>query len=108
VIVHLGDRDPIVVAEDVVVGHRAVLHGCHIEAACLIGIQSTILDGARIGEGSVVGAGALVTAGTEIPPHSLVLGTPGKVVRTLSDDDLEFHRRLAAKYVRLAHNHRHG
>jgi carbonic anhydrase/acetyltransferase-like protein (isoleucine patch superfamily) len=108
VVVHLGDRDPTVVGEDVVVGHRAVLHGCHIESDCLIGIQSTILDGARIGTGSVVGAGALVTAGSEIPPRSLVLGTPGKVVRTLSPSDAEFHRELAAKYVRLAHNHRRG
>ncbi len=107
-VVHVGDRDATLIAEDVVVGHRAVVHGCTIGAGCLIGIQSTILDGAWIGEGSVVGAGAVVTAGTRIPPHSLVLGVPGKVVKTLSSDDQAFHRRLAAKYTRLAHNYRVG
>ena len=108
VVVHLGDRDPVLVDEDVVVGHRAVLHGCIIGAGCLIGIQSTILDGVKIGEGSVIGSGALVTAGTEIPPRSLVLGMPGKVVKTLRGEDEAFHRKLAGKYVRLAHNYRVG
>ena len=107
-VVHLGDHDPTLVGEDVVVGHRAVLHGCTIEDACLIGIQSTVLDGARVGGGSVVGAGALVPAGREIPPRSLVLGVPGQVVKTLDGAAGDFHRALAAKYVRLHHNHRTG
>lgn len=107
-VVHLGDRDPTIVGEDVVVGHRAVLHGCHVQDRCLIGIQSTILDGAVIGEGSIVAAGALVTAGTVIPARSLVLGTPGKVVRQLGEDAPEFHAQLAAKYTRLTHNYRVG
>ncbi len=105
---HLGDDDPTIIGEDVVIGHRAVVHGCTIEDGCLIGIQATILDGAVIGRGSVVGAGAVVTAGVKIPPRSLVLGTPAKVVRTLGDDVEDFHRRLAAKYTRLQHNHRVG
>src|SRR5690606_9748189 len=107
-VVHVGDADAAVIGEDVVVGHRAVVHGCRVEDAVLVGIQATILDGAVIGEGSVVGAGALVTAGTQIPPRSLVLGTPGRVVKTLSDDAAAFHRALAAKYTRLAHNYRVG
>lgn len=107
-VVHLGDRDPTVVGEDVVVGHRAVLHGCTVEDGCLIGIQATVLDGAHIGRGSIVGAGAVVTAGTRIPPFSLVLGTPGKVVKTLDPEAMDFHRALAAKYTRLHHNHRFG
>ena len=107
-VVHLGDRDPTLVGADVVVGHRAVLHGCTIGDACLIGIQATLLDGVVIGEGSVVGAGALVTAGTVVPPHSLVLGAPAKVVKTLDVAAAEFHRSLAAKYVRLQRNHRRG
>jgi carbonic anhydrase/acetyltransferase-like protein (isoleucine patch superfamily) len=107
-IVHLGDRDPTIVEDDVVVGHRAILHGCHVESACLIGIQATILDGVRIGRGSIIGACALVTAGTEIPPHSLVLGVPGKVVKTLAPEDEQMHRKLAAKYTRLSHNYRVG
>ncbi len=108
VVVHLGDGDPTFVAEEVVVGHRAVLHGCRVGGGTLVGIAAVILDGARIGEGCVIGAGALVTAGTEIPPHSLVLGAPAKVVRPLTAADETFHRALAAKYVRLAHNHRVG
>jgi carbonic anhydrase/acetyltransferase-like protein (isoleucine patch superfamily) len=107
-VVHLGDDDPTVLEQDVVVGHRAVIHGCHIERGCLIGIQSTILDGARIGHGSIIGSCALVTAGTVIPPHSLVLGVPGKVVKTLSEDDEAFHTALAGKYTRLSHNYRVG
>ena len=107
-IVHVGDRDPTIVAEEVVVGHRAVLHGCKVGGGTLVGIGATLLDGVKVGEGSVIGAGALVTAGTEIPAHSLVLGAPAKVVRTLTAADETFHRALANKYVRLAHNHRVG
>jgi carbonic anhydrase/acetyltransferase-like protein (isoleucine patch superfamily) len=88
-----------------VVGHRAVAHACRVEDACLIGMQSTILDGAVIGAGSVVGAGAVVTPGKIIPPRSLVLGTPGKVVRQLTAEDEAFHRALAGKYVRLKENY---
>lgn len=107
-VVHLGDDDPTIVGEEVVVGHRAVIHGCTIGGGTLVGIQATILDGVKIGEGCVIGAGALIPAGREIPPHSLVLGTPGKIVRTLTAADEEFHRRLAGKYTRLAHNYRVG
>lgn len=107
-VVHLGDDDPTFIAEDVVVGHRAVIHGCRIGGGTLVGIGATILDGAVIGEGSIVGAGAVVTAGTQVPAHSLVLGTPGRVVRTLTAADEAFHRDLAGKYTRLAHNYRFG
>lgn len=107
-VVHVGDADPAIIGADVVVGHRAVLHGCCVQDAVLVGIQATVLDGAVVGEGSVIGAGALVTAGTRIPPRSLVLGVPGRVVKTLSDTDAAFHRKLAAKYTRLAHNYRRG
>lgn len=107
-VVHLGDRDPTVVGADVVVGHRAVLHGCTIEDGCLIGIQATVLDGAVIGHGSIVGAGAVVPAGLVVPPRSLVLGLPAKVVKPLDEQAEAFHRELAAKYVRLHHNHRVG
>jgi len=107
-VVHLGDDDPTIVGEEVVVGHRAVIHGCTIGGGTLVGIQATILDGVKIGEGCVIGAGALIPAGREIPPHSLVLGAPGKVIRTLTAADEDFHRRLAGKYTRLAHNYRVG
>ncbi len=107
-VVHLGDRDPTFVAEEVVIGHRAVIHGCTIGGGSLIGISACILDGAKIGEGCVIGAGSLVTAGAEIPARSLVLGVPGKVVRRLDAEAEAFHRALAGKYTRLAHNHRVG
>jgi len=107
-VVHVGDRDATLVAEEVVIGHRAVVHGCTIGGGTLVGIQSTILDGAVVGEGCIVGAGTLVVAGAVIPPHSLVLGVPGKVVRTLTAADEAFHRALAGKYTRLAYNHKHG
>lgn len=107
-VVHLGDVDPAFVAEEVVVGHRAVIHGCTIGAGTLVGISACILDGAKIGEGCVIGAGSLVTAGAEIPARSLVLGVPGKVVRKLDAEAEAFHRALAGKYTRLAHNHRVG
>jgi len=107
-VIHLGDRDPTVVEDDVVIGHRAVLHGCHVGAASLIGIGAIVLDGAEIGAGSLVAAGALVTAGTVVPPRSLVAGVPAKVLRPRSDADEAAQRALAAKYVRLATNHREG
>jgi carbonic anhydrase/acetyltransferase-like protein (isoleucine patch superfamily) len=107
-VVHVGDRDAAIIGADVVVGHRAVIHGCSIEDAVLVGIQATILDGSVIGHGSVIGAGAVVTAGTIIPPRSLVLGMPGKVQRALSEAEEALHRELAAKYARLAFNYRNG
>lgn len=107
-VVHLGDSDPTIIAEHVVVGHRAVLHGCTIERHCLIGMQATVLDGATVGEGSIVGAGAIVSAGAIIPPMSLVLGVPGKVVKTLPVEKADTNRMLAEKYSRLAYNYRRG
>ena len=105
-VVHVADDTPCEIGEGTVVGHRAMLHACRIEAGCLIGMQATILDEVVIGHGSVVGAGALVTQRTVIPPRSLVLGAPAKVVRKLGEEDEAFHRAVAAKYVRLKENYR--
>lgn len=107
-VVHVGDRDPALIGADVVVGHRALIHGCQVEDGVLVGMGAILLDGAVIGHGSVIAAGSLVTAGTRVPPRSLVLGVPGKVKKTLTEADEAFHRGLAAKYTRLAHNYRHG
>ena len=104
-VLHVGDNAPCIVGRDVVVGHRAMLHGCRIEDACLVGMQATVLDDVVVGQGSIVGAGALITQRTVIPPRSLVLGSPARVVRTLTEDDEQFHRALAAKYVRLKENY---
>lgn len=104
-VLHVGDDSPCQVGCDVVVGHRVMLHGCRVEDACLIGMQATVLDDCVIGEGSIVGAAALVTARTRVPPHSLVLGAPAKVVRTLPASAADEHRALAAKYVRVKENY---
>jgi carbonic anhydrase/acetyltransferase-like protein (isoleucine patch superfamily) len=105
-VLHVGDHSPCVIGQETVVGHRAMLHGCRVEDGCLIGMQATVLDDVVVGEGSLVGAAALITPGTMIPPRSLVLGAPAKVVRRLDDDAFAFHRALAGKYVRLKENYR--
>jgi carbonic anhydrase/acetyltransferase-like protein (isoleucine patch superfamily) len=104
-VMHVADGSPCIVGADVVVGHRVMLHACRVEDACLIGMQATVLDDCVIGEGSIVGAGAVVTQRTVIPPFSLVLGVPAKVVRTLSASTADEHRALAAKYVRTKENY---
>jgi gamma-carbonic anhydrase len=104
-VLHVADDGPCSIGAACVIGHRAMIHACRVEDACLIGMQATILDDAVIGAGSVVGAGALVTQRTVIPPRSLVLGVPGKVVKTLTADDEAFHRAHAGKYMRLKENY---
>jgi carbonic anhydrase/acetyltransferase-like protein (isoleucine patch superfamily) len=104
-IVHLADDYGVKVGRHVTIGHAAMIHACVIEDDCLIGMRATILDGAVIGAGSIVAAGALVTKGTVIPPRSLVVGMPGKVVRSLTDEEVESNRRLARKYIGVAAGH---
>ena len=105
-VVHVADDGPCEIGADCIIGHRAMIHACRIEDACLIGMQATILDNAVVGAGSVIGAGAVVTQRMVIPPRSLVLGMPAKVVKTLTADEETFHRAHAAKYVRLKENYR--
>jgi gamma-carbonic anhydrase len=95
------ETHPCVLGEDVTVGHSAVVHGCTVEDGCLIGMGAVVLDGAVIGAGSTVGAGALVTGGTQVPPRSLVLGAPARVVRGLTDEEVAANLANAAHYVRL-------
>jgi carbonic anhydrase/acetyltransferase-like protein (isoleucine patch superfamily) len=95
----MSDGFPTIIGNDVTIGHRVMLHGCIIEDACLIGMNSTILDGARIGKESIVGAGALVTGGKEFPPRSLILGSPAKVVRELSEEEVRELYASAKRYV---------
>jgi carbonic anhydrase/acetyltransferase-like protein (isoleucine patch superfamily) len=102
VLVHTSHgMNPATVGEDVTVGHRAIIHGCTIEDCCLIGMGATILDNAVIGEGSIVGAHTLVTKGTIIPPGSLVMGTPGKVIRPLNPEETQSLRASAKGYQDL-------
>jgi carbonic anhydrase/acetyltransferase-like protein (isoleucine patch superfamily) len=83
---HSDPDAPLAIGRGVTVGHKAILHGCTIGAGCLIGMGATILNHAVIGEGCIVGAGALVTEKKEFPPHSLIVGSPARVVRTLGPD----------------------
>lgn len=98
-VVHLADDYPCMIGNYVTVGHSAIVHACTVEDECLIGMGATVLDGAVIGAQSIVGANALVTQGTVIPPGSMVLGSPGKVVRTLHPEDRAALKKWAEKYV---------
>ena len=91
---------PMTIGKDVVVGHNVILHGCTIGDRCLIGIGAIVLTGARLGEECVVGAGAIVTEGKEFPPRSLILGAPGKAVRTLDDEAIKRFLTGAPHYVK--------
>jgi len=97
----MSDGNPTIIGNDVTVGHRVMLHGCTIEDACLIGMSATILDGAVIGKESIVGAGALVTKNKIFPPRSLIMGSPAKVVRELSDEEVEELYASASRYVKF-------
>lgn len=99
---HADPGFPCTIGADVTIGHAAVVHGATVEDEVLIGIRATVLNGARIGAGSLIGAAALVTEGAVIPPRSLVLGVPGKVVRQLTDGDIERIRRGSQHYVAAA------
>ncbi|HEY9774915.1 MAG TPA: gamma carbonic anhydrase family protein [Planktothrix sp.] len=101
-LLHVTNRNPLVVAERVTVGHGAILHGCRIEADCLVSMGAVVLDGAAVGAGSVIAAGAVVTPGTVIPPNSLVMGVPGKIVRNVTPDDCSKIERGWQNYLRYS------
>ncbi len=99
-IVHvMKDTHPTLIGDDVTIGHAAVVHGCTIEDRCLIGMGAILLNGVRVGTGSIIAAGTLVPEGTEIPPRSLVMGSPGKVRRTLGDESQAEIQMYADRYV---------
>lgn len=102
-VLHGDPGQPTLLEDYVTVGHRAVIHSAHVERGSLIGIGAIILNGARIGTGSIIGAGAVVTK--VIPPQSLVMGIPGRVIRTLSDEEVEGLIIHAQKYHQLALAH---
>ena len=106
--VHVDEGVPCTVGDEVGVGHRAILHGCTIEHNCLVGMGSILLNHVHVGTGSVIGAGAVVTEGMRIPPGSLVLGVPAKVVRPVDDALAARIRATVVHYVQLAKLHREG
>jgi carbonic anhydrase/acetyltransferase-like protein (isoleucine patch superfamily) len=101
--IHVSRDDyPTVVEDEVTVGHQVTLHGCHIERNSLIGIGAIVLDGARIGQHSLIGAGSLVTPNTIIPERSLVMGSPAKVKREMTNDEVADLEHFWKGYVELS------
>ncbi len=94
-----SEGNPTIIENDVTIGHRVMLHGCTIKKASLIGMSATILDGAVIGEESIVGAGSLVTKNKIFPPRSLIMGSPAKLIRKLTDEEVAELYRSAERYV---------
>ena len=106
--VHVDEGVPCTIGSDVGVGHRCILHGCTVEDECLIGMGSILLNGVRIGTGSVVAAGAVIPEGMLVPPRSLVMGVPGRIVRPV---DASLTERIAttwAHYVEQARGYQTG
>ena len=101
-VLHADPGFPLVIGDNVSVGHQAMLHGCTIGDGSLIGIQAIILNGAKIGKHCLVGAGALVTEGKEFPDNSLIIGAPAKVARTLSPEEITRLHDSAQHYVERA------
>ena len=107
-VIHVSENThPTVLEEDVTVGHRAILHGCHVMKGCLIGMGAVVMDGAQVGPESLVAAGALVGPGTVIPPRSLARGVPARVVRPLTEAELEHLVSSMQHYVDLKNAYLH-
>ncbi len=100
------DVYPVILGDDITVGHNVTLHGCVVKDRCLIGMGSIILDGVEIGEDSIIGAGALVTEKSIIPPRSLVMGLPGKVVRQLKDAEVSRILQSAKNYIEYSEDYK--
>lgn len=107
-VVHVDPGSPVVIGRGVSVGHRAVLHGCHVEDDVLIGMGAVVMNGVRIGAGSIVGAGAVLASGMAFPPGSLVLGIPGRARGQITDEQLAATKRNARDYKEVARSMRVG
>jgi carbonic anhydrase/acetyltransferase-like protein (isoleucine patch superfamily) len=105
-VVHVDDRHPCLIDDHVHVGHHVNLHGCTVKRGALIGIGSLVLSGAYVGEGAIVGAGSVVLEGMRVPPRSLVVGAPARVVRKVTAKDAAYVRLWINKYVKLAKEYR--
>jgi carbonic anhydrase/acetyltransferase-like protein (isoleucine patch superfamily) len=97
--IHLYEGSPVVIGDDVTIGHNVILHGCKVGRCSIIGMGSTLLDNVEVGEECIIGANTLLAGGIKIPPRSLVLGSPGKVVRELTDKDLQMLQFSSDSYV---------
>ncbi len=104
-VLHVDPGYPIIIGKLVTIGHKAMVHGCTIGDGSLIGINAVVLNGAKIGKGCLIGANALVTEGMEVPDYSMVLGSPGKVKKTLDEEMVKTLELAALTYVDNLHNY---
>jgi carbonic anhydrase/acetyltransferase-like protein (isoleucine patch superfamily) len=107
-VLHADPGFPANIGERVAIGHRAIVHGATVEDDCLIGMGAIVLNGARVGRGSLIGAGAVCKEGMEIPPNSVVLGVPGRVVRETTPEMRERIAKTVRSYLELSAAHRSG
>ncbi len=107
-VVHTSRGFPARIGREVSVGHGAILHGCTIGDRVLVGMGAIVMNGATVGEDSIIAAGAVVTEGTVIPPGSVAMGVPARVVKQATPDQKEGIRRNAGSYIALARSYRHG
>ncbi|HXQ11168.1 MAG TPA: gamma carbonic anhydrase family protein [Caulobacteraceae bacterium] len=98
-VLHTDSGSPLTIGANVTIGHMVMLHGCTIGRGSLVGIGSIVLNGAKIGEECLVGANTLIAEGKDIPPRSMVLGSPGRIVRQLTDEDVKRFNGAAGRYV---------
>ena len=104
---HQSPKYPLIIEDEVTVGHQVTLHSCTIRKRALIGMGSIVLDGAEIGEGAFIGAGSLVPPGKVIPPNTLAMGRPAKVVRELNEEDIKDMERIVREYVEKGQYYKH-
>ncbi len=107
-VIHVDHGVPTSVGRRVAIGHRAIVHGATVADDCLIGMGAILLNGVQIGSGSIVGAGALCREGMGVPPNSLVLGVPGRIVRETTAAERDRITRTVRSYLELQQAHRHG
>ena len=105
-VIHLENDQGVIIGNDVTIGHNAIIHGCTIKDGALIGMGAIIMNGVTIGKGAVVGAGAVVKENMQVADHELIVGVPGKIVKTLPKEIMEQNIKWAGKYVKLARVHR--
>jgi carbonic anhydrase/acetyltransferase-like protein (isoleucine patch superfamily) len=108
VVIHTDYDSPQVIEEGVVVGHRAVLHGQRVGRDTLVGMGALLLSGCEVGEECLIAAGTLITEGRRIPPRSVVMGVPGKVVREVRPEELRRTHSICAHYLEMAQRYVHG
>ncbi|WP_033917060.1 gamma carbonic anhydrase family protein [Campylobacter sputorum] len=102
----IDEGSPVIIGNEVTIGHNCVIHGCKIQDRVLIGMNSTIMDGVIIGEDCIVGAGSLITKNKKFPPYSLILGNPAKLIRKLSDEEIKSIKDSAISYVKFKNNYK--